>query len=1125
MKSERRGEFVKRKGKQKALIFVILFATLAFVSIGIGCASAAIYVPDDYAKIQWAIGNATAGETIIVNASGSPYYENVVVNKQLTLTGESRETTIIDGGGSGVVVYVNADSVNISGFNITNGGTHGIHLYNSDNDVISDCIITSNAVLGIEFKPSSSYNTITGCDVCHNGASGIGLGDWDNQKYNEIVNCNVYSNNDFGIVGYITTDGTVVRDCNIYSNGAYGILVGWSSWTIANNTISNNLYLGIGLDTAVNTVITDCVIDSNTNIGVRFWGVPSRYNTVKNCTISNNNIGAQLGDTTEHDNELINCTLSNNDIGIDFGKSTKNRVINCTITGSSQYGILLKSTTSSNTLIGNTVTSNNDYGIYMESSSNNLLYNNYFNNPNNAWDNGNNVWNVTITAGTNIIGGSWLGGNYWSDYAGEDLNGDGLGDTLLPYNSYVNIANGGDWLPLVEALADTTPPASITNLINISFESTYINWTWTNPPDPDFSKVMVYLNGTFKTNVSTPASYYNATGLNPETSYEIGTRTVDTNGNINASWVNHTAMTAAAISCIIPTDDLYINSDTTLCPGTYDIGDAGAYGVIIINADNVVLDCNGAMLNGTGGGIYGGVGIYNPGFDNVTIKNCVVKNYFLGINLSSSTKNTIIKINASSNEACGICLDNSSDNTITNINANSNGGDGIHLINSDNNMLTNINASNNWYGAFGAWGYEGYGIALYHSSNNTLSYNNATNNDVGILLDSSSNNTLSYNNANSNNFAGICLASSSNNTLSYNNASNNNDAGILLYSSSNNTLSYNNASKNMVGILLEDYSSNNTLSYNNATNNNYVGIMLEDYSSNNTLSYNNANSNNDAGIYLCSSSNNTLTNNNASNNNFAGILLYSSSNNEIMNNIASNSVELGIGLEIGSNNNLIYNNYFDNMNNAYDGGYNIWNITKTAGTNIIGGPHLGGNYWSDYAGEDTDSDGLGDTLLPYNSSGNIQNGGDCLPLVVKPALSIFDTGKGTYPSIMGTHEGKIIPSRNISVSRLYTYPCAGTGGHSEYMKIWNGTLEPLMEIETMPWEGYKGDWHTLSFPDSFTLIAGETYNYTIRTGSYPQVHHTDNLEVAGGTGTITCDKFVDANGKEYNDWIPAIRLE
>lgn len=43
-----------------------------------------------------------------------------------------------------------------------------------------------------------------------------------------------------------------------------------------------------------------------------------------------------------------------------------------------------------------------------------------------------------------------------------------------------------------------------------------------------------------------------------------------------------------------------------------------------------------------------------------------------------------------------------------------------------------------------------------------------------------------------------------------------------------------------------------------------------------------------------------------------------------------NSNEYGIRLDT-SNDNLLYNNYFNN--------------TKTAGINIIGGQHLGGNYW------------------------------------------------------------------------------------------------------------------------------------------------------------------------------------
>ena len=108
----------------------------------------------------------------------------------------------------------------------------------------------------------------------------------------------------------------------------------------------------------------------------------------------------------------------------------------------------------------------------------------------------------------------------------------------------------------------------------------------------------------------------------------------------------------------------------------------------------------------------------------------------------------------------------------------------------------------------------------------------------------------------------------------------------------------------------------------------------------------------------------------------------------------------------------------------------------------------------------------------------------------------FDTGPGTYPSISGTHEGTIKPNQTITVSKLYTYPCSGTGGHSEHVRIWNDTWAGM----EASWTGYLGDWHNVTFPESFTLVANEIYNYTIRTGSYPQIHHTpalQTLQVAG----------------------------
>ena len=139
----------------------------------------------------------------------------------------------------------------------------------------------------------------------------------------------------------------------------------------------------------------------------------------------------------------------------------------------------------------------------------------------------------------------------------------------------------------------------------------------------------------------------------------------------------------------------------------------------------------------------------------------------------------------------------------------------------------------------------------------------------------------------------------------------------------------------------------------------------------------------------------------------------------------------------------------------------------------------------------------------------------------KPDINVFDTkaSENPYPSIMGTHNGTIKPYHTVNVSRMYTYPCPGTGGHAEYVRIWNES-ETLAEEN---WKGYKGDWHNITFSEPFILLADRTYNYTIRTGSYPQIHHNRSLTVPDGE--ITCSEFVDVNGKKYVDWIPAIRLE
>ena len=111
---------------------------------------------------------------------------------------------------------------------------------------------------------------------------------------------------------------------------------------------------------------------------------------------------------------------------------------------------------------------------------------------------------------------------------------------------------------------------------------------------------------------------------------------------------------------------------------------------------------------------------------------------------------------------------------------------------------------------------------------------------------------------------------------------------------------------------------------------------------------------------------------------------------------------------------------------------------------------------------------------------NIPVGYNFMNITLHP--STFDTGKGTYPSIFGVHNGTIKPNQAINVSKLYTYPCTGTGGHSEYVWIHENGINV-----SASWDGYQGagDYHYIEFSESFTLEANVTYNYTIKTGSYP----------------------------------------
>ncbi|AKB20015.1 PKD domain-containing protein [Methanosarcina sp. WWM596] len=108
---------------------------------------------------------------------------------------------------------------------------------------------------------------------------------------------------------------------------------------------------------------------------------------------------------------------------------------------------------------------------------------------------------------------------------------------------------------------DTVPPSTVMGLQSTT-GNTWINWTWINPIDVNFDHTEIYLNGTFQTNIS--AEYFNATDLQPETDYTIGTRTVDIHGNVNETWVNLTATTRKAPIIVEAGSDQTVEEGTSV---------------------------------------------------------------------------------------------------------------------------------------------------------------------------------------------------------------------------------------------------------------------------------------------------------------------------------------------------------------------------------------------------------------------------------------------------------------------------------------------------------------------------------------------------------------------------------
>ena len=140
------------------------------------------------------------------------------------------------------------------------------------------------------------------------------------------------------------------------------------------------------------------------------------------------------------------------------------------------------------------------------------------------------------------------------------------------------------------------------------------------------------------------------------------------------------------------------------------------------------------------------------------------------------------------------------------------------------------------------------------------------------------------------------------------------------------------------------------------------------------------------GILLNSSEKNIISNNLITLNE-KGIRLENSNSNDILDNIIAYNYGPGISLQ-ESIKNLIYNNFLKNTENVEEktvNADNIWQSPLVTKKNIVRGPYIGGNFWTDPEGK-----GYSETSVDENNNGicdssyNITGGGtDKFPLSPK----------------------------------------------------------------------------------------------------------------------------------------------
>ena len=290
--------------------------------------------PNNYTTIQDAVNDSVNGDTVFVY--NGIYYEHVTVNKAIDLIGEDKNTTIIDGEGERDVVYVTADWVNISGFNIRNSDgwlDYGAIKVQANNTNIFSNIITNYGFrLGGGIRLSGDYNIIKNNTIVDNRVGIIGNG-----SFNTVIG-NVFENCCQCIAMGLIFNSTFTMNLGVN-------FIGFIS--ISGKGTDNNYISSYGNTVSLNTL----VINSFDNIPYGASGITLQF--AKDCNISYNTIDmleprpSENGKThgvymhwanniSIYGNHIANCYIGIRGINASNVTTVSNNITNCT------YGIIFE---------------------------------------------------------------------------------------------------------------------------------------------------------------------------------------------------------------------------------------------------------------------------------------------------------------------------------------------------------------------------------------------------------------------------------------------------------------------------------------------------------------------------------------------------------------------------------------------------------------------------------------------------------------------------------------------------------------------------------------------------------------------------------------------------------------